>query len=98
MAMHKLISRAQPRLVDQRSEPRDSDRVERAAIHWRGQEYIVPVVDISSRGTRIRTDITPRIGETILVQFEECSPVHAFVRWIRDGNVGLNFGHELILG
>ena len=98
MGMHNLISRTQPRLVDQRCEERRTDVIERAAIHWRGQEYLVPVVDISSRGTRIRSDIAPCIGETVLIQFENCTRMHAFVRWIRDGQIGLNFGHELILG
>ena len=98
MGMHELISRTQPRVVDQRSEPRQTDVIERAVLHWRGQEYIVPVVDISSRGTRVRSDIAPRIGETIIIQFDNCTRMHAFVRWIRDGNIGLNFGHELILG
>lgn len=98
MGMHNLISRSQPRVVDQRSEQRQSDMIERAVIHWRGQEYIVPVVDISTRGTRVRAEFMPHIGESVIVQFENCTRIHAFVRWIRDGNIGLNFGHELVLG
>ena len=98
MALTNLIQRSQPRLVDQRAEERRSDLIDRAVLFFRGQEYIVPVVDISSRGTRVACDIQPRIGETLVVQFENCSRVHAFVRWIRDGRIGLNFGHEIILG
>lgn len=107
-AMHKtdrrsglaaqLITRVQARVVDQRSEERHDDIVDRAAIMFRGQEYIVPVVNISSRGTMIECDILPRIGETIVVQFQDCTRIHAFVRWVRDGRLGLNFGHEIILG
>ena len=98
MALANLIQRSQPRQVDQRTEQRRHDVVDRAVIWFRGQEYIVPVVDISSRGTRIECDISPRIGEAILVQFESCSRLHAYVRWIRDGRIGLNFGHEILLG
>jgi hypothetical protein len=93
-----LVPRMQRRLIDQRSEDRHDGIVERAAIIFRNQEYIVPVINISSRGTMIECEIMPRIGETIVIRFEECSPIHGFVRWVRDGKVGLNFGHEIILG
>jgi hypothetical protein len=93
-----LVPRLQRRLIDQRSEDRHDGIVERAAIMFRNQEYIVPVINISSRGTMIECDIMPRIGETIVIRFEECSPIHGFVRWVRDGKLGLNFGHEIILG
>ncbi len=93
-----LVPRMQRRLIDQRSEERHAGIVERAAIMFRSQEYLVPVINISSRGTMIECDITPRIGETIVIRFEGCSPIHGFVRWVRDGKLGLNFGHEIILG
>jgi hypothetical protein len=93
-----LIPRMQRRLIDQRSEERHGGIVQRAAIMFRSQEYIVPVINISSRGTMIECDIMPRIGETIVIRFEDCSPIHGFVRWVRDGKLGLNFGHEIILG
>ena len=46
-----LIPRMQRRLIDQRSEERHGGIVQRAAIMFRSQEYIVPVINISSRGT-----------------------------------------------
>lgn len=94
----QMITRTQERAVDQRSEERHDDLVDRAIITFRGQEYIVPVVNISSRGTMIESDIVPRIGETISIQFENCTRIQGFVRWVRDGRLGLNFGHEIILG
>lgn len=93
-----LIARTEQRTADQRSEQRHEDVVVRAVIYFRDQEYIVPVLNISSRGTMVECDIMPRIGETIVVQFEDCARIHAFVRWIRGGRLGLNFGHEIILG
>lgn len=93
-----LVPRMQKRLIDQRTEERHSDLVDRAVIIFRGQEYIVPVVNISSRGTMIECEIMPRIGETIVIQFEHCSTIQGFVRWVRQGRVGLSFGHEIILG
>jgi hypothetical protein len=82
---------------DQRSEPRYGDVVERAIITFRGQDFSVPVVNISSRGTQIESDIQPRLGENLLIRFENCSRMHGFVRWSREGKLGIRFGHELIL-
>jgi PilZ domain-containing protein len=93
-----LLPRVQRRSIEQRSEERHASLVDRAVIVFRGQEYIVPVVNISSRGTMIECDIMPRIGETLTVRFDHCSPIMAFVRWVRDGRLGLNFGHEIVLG
>ena len=83
---------------ERRSEPRHEGLVDRAVIHFRGEPHLVPVLNISSRGTMIESDIAPRLGETVLVEFPECSRIHAFVRWQRDGRIGLNFGHEILLG
>ncbi len=93
-----IIPRTQPRVADQRSEERRTDLAERAMISFRGQDYLVPVLNISSRGTMIEADILPRIGEAVVIQFENCTRIHGFVRWVRGGRVGLNFGHEIILG
>jgi hypothetical protein len=106
MGMHKrklsldgdLIPRTQPRTTDQRSEDRLAGVIERAVISFRGQDHLVPVLNISSRGTMIEADILPRIGEAVVIQFENCTRIHGFVRWVRGGRLGLNFGHEIILG
>ncbi len=94
----KMTVRHAPRLVDQRSEERHEGLVESALLHFRGGAYQVPVVNISSRGTMIKSDLTPCIGESVLVRFDGCTPVHAFVRWFKEGRIGLNFGHEIVLG
>ena len=82
---------------EQRSEPRHEDVVERAVITFRGQEYPVPVLNISTRGTMIESDIAPRLGESLIIRFENCSRMHGFVRWARSGQLGIRFGHEIIL-
>lgn len=93
-----LIPRMQRRTIDQRCEERHSGVRNRAIVIFREQEYIVRILNISSRGTMVEADILPRIGETMVVRFESCSPILAFVRWVKDGRVGLNFGHEIVLG
>jgi len=84
--------------VERRSEDRHEGLVERATLWFRGAAHNVPVLNISSRGTMVESDIAPRLGETVLVEFPECSRIHAFVRWAREGRLGLNFGHEIVLG
>jgi hypothetical protein len=86
------------RPAERRREPRQEKADERSTLHFRGAVYSVPVVNISSRGTMIESDIAPRLGESVIIRFEGCSPIHAFVRWAKDGRVGLNFGCELTLG
>ena len=93
-----IIPRTQPRMVDQRCEERHEGLVERAVVTFRQQDHLVPVLNISTRGTMIEAEIMPRIGETVTIQFENCTRIHAFVRWVRGGRIGLNFGHEIILG
>lgn len=84
--------------AERRLEDRQEGVIDSALVHFRGRPYRVPVLNISSRGTMIETDIAPRLGETVLVEFDECSRIHAFVRWAREGRIGLNFGHEIVLG
>ena len=83
---------------DRRGEERHEGVVETALLHFRGRPVRVPVLNISSRGAMIESDIEPRLGEPVLIEFDQCSRIHAFVRWWRDGRMGLNFGHELVLG
>jgi len=91
------LTRNPPPFIDQRSEPRHEGVVETSILHFRGAAYAVPVVNISSRGTMIESDLEPRLGESVVIRFDGCTPIHAFVRWVRDGRIGLNFGCEMIL-
>lgn len=84
-------------VYDQRCEDRYEEIVSSAVITFRGKDYAVPVINISSRGTQIEFDIVPRLGESLLIRFENCSRMQAFVRWSRDGKLGIRFGHEIIL-
>jgi hypothetical protein len=87
-----------PGFEERRREPRREGLIDSAVIHFRGERHSVPVLNISTRGTMIESGIAPRLGETVLVEFPECSRIHAFVRWAREGRIGLNFGHEMVLG
>ena len=90
-------AQSQP-MEERRTEPRaDCDDV-RSVLIFRGESFPAPVLNISSRGTMIESDISPRLGESVMIHFDGCSPIYAFVRWSRDGRLGLNFGCELVLG
>jgi len=84
--------------ADRRGEDRRDGLIDTALLHFRGKPYRVPVINISSRGAQIECGLETRLGEPVLVEFDQCSSMHAFVRWNREGRIGLNFGHELVLG
>jgi hypothetical protein len=84
--------------TDRRAERRVEGVFDCATLIFRGAPHVVPVVNISSRGTMIESDLSPRLGESVQIRFAGCSPIYAFVRWSRDGRMGLNFGCELTIG
>jgi hypothetical protein len=98
MGMQQAVAQTSVTPMERRSEERHEGLVERATLWFRGAAHNVPVLNLSSRGTMVESDLTPRLGETVLVEFPECSRIHAFVRWARDGRIGLNFGHEIVIG
>ena len=93
-----IATRPEPRIHDQRSEERHEGLLDCATLHFRGAVFVVPVVNISSRGTMIESDVVPRLGESVIIRFAGCDRIYAFVRWVRDGRIGLNFGCELTIG
>jgi hypothetical protein len=84
--------------IDQRSEERHEGLIDYAVLLFRGIPHPVPVINISSRGTMVECSVAPRLGESVVIVFDGYSPMHAFVRWVRDGRIGLNFGGEIVLG
>ncbi len=93
-----MVTRHAPRRADHRSEERHEGLVDCATLTFRGAYFVVPVINISARGAMIESALLPRLGETVVIRFEGCSPIQAFVRWIRGGCIGLNFGGELTVG
>ena len=98
LGLGALVTRTHPRVIDQRCEERHEGLVESGTLYFRGTEHHVRVVNLSSRGTMIESTIAPRLGESVIIRFDGYSPMHAFVRWNREGRIGLNFGGEIILG
>lgn len=90
------IARAERRMTDQRREDRHRGVVDRAMILFRRKKLLVRVVNISSSGLMIETEIMPHIGEKIAVEFEGMPRIEGAVCWIRNGRIGLDVGEEAI--
>jgi hypothetical protein len=91
------IRREEARVTDQRGEDRLRDRVEQSIIHFRRRKYVVRVVNVSSRGAMIESDVVPRIGEPLDIQFTDDNRTRCLVRWMREGRIGLEFVDEVIV-
>ena len=91
------IKREEARRSDQRSEPRHLDVVDQAVMRYQRHSYEVPVLNVSRRGMMISCDLMPNIGARMEVRFAECNPTDCYVRWVRDGRIGLEFGKETLL-
>lgn len=88
------VKRQESRLTDTRAEDRLVDVAESAVITFRRRKYEVRVVNVSGGGTMIESDLEPRIGERIDVQFADCNRTRCSVRWLREGRIGLEFEEE----
>lgn len=91
------IRREEARITNQRSEDRLRDRIEQSTIVFRRRKYEVKVVNVSSRGAMIESDIEPRIGEALDILFSEDNRTRCLVRWVREGRIGLEFVKEAIV-
>ena len=89
-----MVPRAVPRVMDQRSEPRHGPIARGAMMSFRGRMQMVWLSNLSGEGAMIGWNERPRIGEGVTLDLDgqRCP---AFVRWVRDGKVGLNFTRPL---
>ena len=90
------IKREEARVTNQRLEDRHRGLVEQCGIVFRRKKMSVPVINVSSRGAMIVSDIEPRIGEKIDIQFTDQAKTRCVVRWVREGRIGLEFAEETI--
>ncbi len=89
-----MVARAVPRRVDQRVEPRHGPIARGAMLSFRGRMQMVWLSNLSGEGAMIGWQERPRIGEDVTLELDGAR-VPAFVRWVRDGRVGLNFTRAL---
>lgn len=93
------VRREEHRRNDQRREGRQVNVIDQAVIVHQRRSYEVSVLNVSSRGAMIQSDLVPRIGARIEIRFADCNRTQCFVRWIRGGRIGLEFDREtLVIG
>ena len=90
------IPRGERRKTNQRGEDRFLNVVERATITFRGKKSLVRTVNVSGSGVMIESNIMPRIGEVIGLEFENFDRLQAVVRWVKHGRIGLDVGEGAI--
>lgn len=91
------IPRQEARRTNQRRDGRHSNLVNSATITFRRKRLEVEVLNVSAHGVMIRTDIEPRVGERLDIQFPDCNRTICFVRWRKGDQVGIEFISETIL-
>jgi hypothetical protein len=90
----EMIPRRESRTADSRREDRVSDVPGEAVITFRHQDYEVRVVNTSSRGLQIESDLKAHIAEELAISLDGAAPTPCFVRWVRGGRIGLGFREE----
>lgn len=90
-----MIPRSVRRMFDQRAEERRDVDKGSAVLTARGQNHIVPLVNLSRSGAMIRFSAMLHIGESISLQIVDRGVIQGQVRWVRDGRIGIGFDRPL---
>lgn len=87
-----MIPRTVKRMFDQRGEERTAATGSQTAVMtYRGRKHVVRMVNTSPSGAMINFAEVPHIGEQVMLQLIEQGQVAAYVRWVRDGRIGVSF-------
>lgn len=90
-----IIPRTVKRAFDQRAEPREELESQTAVMVVRGKPHVVRLANISSSGAMVIFKGVPHIGEQVTLQLLDHGVQTAYVRWVRDGRIGINFADTL---
>ena len=90
-----MIPRTVKRMFDERMEERVAAGSQTAVLAHRGRKHVVRLVNLSSSGAMVIFPIMPHIGEPVTLQLLGHDPVEGFVKWVRDGRIGVNFAAPL---
>ena len=91
------VRREESRTTNQRREDRHMNLADKAMITFRRKKIEVAVVNVSSHGVMIDSDIEARVGERISISIEDCNQTRCAVRWVKGRHIGLEFAEETVL-
>lgn len=87
-----------PREVQRSSDSRGEDRhrltQEQAQITHDGTDLNVELVNLSGGGAMIKAGFRPKLWDRIDLHLGNHGTIECAVRWIRNGQIGLEFAHE----
>lgn len=89
------IARAWRRLVDERRETRAEAAPRTAVLTHRGREQMVQVSNISPSGAMVAYAGEAAAGDAVTLRLLDQGAVAGQVRWVRDGQIGINFAAPL---
>jgi len=93
----ELVARSEGRRADHRGKDRHRLSSEGATAHHRGRKHKVELINLSSGGAMISCGFEPRLWDILELQISDGPRFEGAVRWIKDGNVGIEFAHETII-
>jgi hypothetical protein len=88
------IRRRERRRSHQRTQDRHRLSEEEATMLYNDEELGVGLINVSSGGVMIETEIVPNINDIVGLRFGDCIPIETTVRWVAKGRVGLEFSDE----
>jgi hypothetical protein len=89
------LSGSIPHPADQREDERFVTLLRVGSVTFDGQRQLCLIRNVSRRGMMVRTysDVAP--GTRLSIEFKHGESVVGTARWVRDGNVGLTFDHDV---
>ena len=90
-----MIPRSVKRMFDQRSEDRIDAGSQTAVLNFRGRAHVVRLINLSRSGAMLTFHTVPHIGEEVSLQLIDHGAQLGFVRWARDGQIGIHFARGL---
>jgi hypothetical protein len=79
---------------DSRNEDRHRLVDERATVDFNGVSHEVELINLSGGGAMIAGPLEPMLWDHVDLHLGKHGTIECVVRWIRDGNIGLEFAHE----
>jgi hypothetical protein len=80
--------------LNSRTEDRHRLVSERATITHNGCDHEVELINLSGGGAMISSPLEPMLWDRLDLHLGNHGSIECVVRWIRDGNIGLEFAHE----